>query len=336
VSETETKVTVEYRYYKDWVRRHTESNRFQSPQWHYNPPSKYQLGERKMTVSDARLSNGFQLAPDLVNQISDQDLIMHFASITHAHNNNLPVRLGRGDDLSYNGDAVISSGTLYFSPDSLTLDNNDQKYNGLLAPPGSQGTNNRMAVVSSLPLPKIGDVRVSWSEVVAPRDGVSILAQQQDETLIPWTHGDQGHNIYSLLIGKFNAESMIETYIGKNKFVTRILRFGGWAGSFVGLKLVLSCIPALVKLVPFGIGNILEPLANIAFSTVALGASFGLSAAVISVAWLRFRPLLSIGLAFASGAGFLGPLFYARWKRSPEVKVIDANLQTSDYARYAK
>ena len=124
---------------------------------------------------------------------------------------------------------------------------------------------------------------------------------------------------------------MIEKHIGKNKFITQLLRLGGWVGSFIGLNLLLSCIPALVKLMPFGIGDFLEPLAHIASSTIALGASFGLSAAVIAVAWLRFRPLLAAGLALVSGGGFFGPFFYARWKRSPEVMEMDAKLHSDEH-----
>ena len=95
------------------------------------------------------------------------------------------------------------------------------------------------------------------------------------------------------------------------------------------MNLVLSCIPALVKLLPLGVGRILAPLAQIATSTIAMGVSVGLSAAVISVAWVRFRPILATGLAIVSGVGFFGPFFYARAKRSPEVKEMDEQLYGS-------
>jgi len=121
---------------------------------------------------------------------------------------------------------------------------------------------------------------------------------------------------------------MLERLTGRNKFVTKVLRFGGWVGSFVGLKLMLSCVPALVRLLPLGVGSLLQPLALIATSTIAMGVSVGLSAAVIAAAWLRFRPLLASSLAFVSGAGFAGPLLYARAKRSNEVKEIDKILHS--------
>ena len=220
-----------------------------------------------------------------VNGISDR---------THHHCTSLVI-LGSGEDLPHTDDAVISSNMLYFSENKrsselLDLDHGSQQLDRI--------PSTRIAVVRSMPSPEVGDIRVSWLEVKAPSDGVSILSQQQNGKLVPWSHGDKGHNVYSLFPGRFTTETMVLELIGRSKFVTRLLRFGGWVGSFIGLNLVLFCIPALLKLASFGIGNILEPLAYIVTSTLALGASFGLSLAVILVAWLRFRPQLAADLAF--------------------------------------
>eukprot|EP00956_Cyclotella_meneghiniana_P031159 scaffold80901_cov26-Cyclotella_meneghiniana.AAC.1 len=120
---------------------------------------------------------------------------------------------------------------------------------------------------------------------------------------------------------------MIAHLMGRSKLTTKILRIGGWIGNFIGLNIVLSCIPALVKLLPFGLGHFLVPLVSLATSTIALGASTGLSFSVISVAWLRFRPIFAACLAIISGVGFLGPFYYARWKRSAEVFEMDEVLK---------
>ncbi|KAL9178382.1 hypothetical protein ACHAXT_000029 [Thalassiosira profunda] len=321
VSERETKVTVEYSYYKNWVMRPIPSDQFQSPGTHNNPPPRYPLGRSKLTANDARLSNGLRLRPSLVEQIGNGDRMMQFASSDIFAQAHYPsdVVLGRGGDLPQISDAVISSNHLYFSESKRPLE---------LERIGEGPSNNdHIPVVKAATRPEVGDVRVSWQEVTSPRDGVSILAQQQNEELVPWGHGDRGHNIYSLLVGEHTADAMIEHHIGRNRFITKLLRFGGWVGSFIGLNLILSCLPAIVKIVPFGIGDLLQPLASIAASTIAMGISVGLSGAVISVAWLRFRPLLAGGLALVSGAGFFGPLYYARWKRSTEVKAMDAVLK---------
>lgn len=339
VSERETRVNVEYHYHKTWTTKPIESNRFEAPTGHFNPYPKYRLGKDKITAHDVRLSNGLYLEPSLVDQIGNHDFILSLSTTSkYQGHGSSSVMLGRGEGLPYNDDAVVvsSNSALYFSESRspaalLALDSGRISSSSQLVDDSTK-KKNRIAVVRSMPRPEVGDVRVSWKEVTAPADGVSILAQQQGDKLVPWKHGGSrgGHEIYNLFPGKFSAQSMLEEFIGKNKFITKILRFGGWLGSFIGLNLILSCIPALVKLLPFGVGTILQPLALIATSTIAMGVSVGLSAAVVAVAWIRFRPLLATGLAFVSGAGFLGPFFYARAKRSPEVREMDAQLHADE------
>lgn len=326
VSETETKVEVYYRYNKQWTQKHTDSNRFQSPN-RYNPYPKYTLGRSVMTVSDAQMSNGLRVPPNLVNQIaSNNPLSISDMTAEHRHIAS-SVNLLNVEDIAGNNDAVILSNEnkLYISKNKSL---SELLALGLSQPGAVQKSN--IPIVRSLPYPEVGDIKVSWKEVTAPKEGVSIMAKQQDGKLVPWSHDSNGHTVYSLIPGKYSAKAIISHLIGRSKFITKALRIGGWIGNFIGLSLVLSCIPALVKLLPFGIGHLLEPLVSIATSTVALGASTGLSFSVISVAWLRFRPWFAAGLAIVSGAGFLGPFYYARWKRSPEVVELDVRLKADE------
>ena len=325
VSNRETKVHVYYRYNKMWSQRRIESNRFKSPN-HYNPPTKYYLGRSVMTVNDARVSNGLRVPPDLVNQLSSNSF-MHTGSIYPENNHVISaVNLLSADNLQTNNDAVIllNENKLYISGTKSPSDLLSLGY----SQPGIVTSSNVPAIRSS-PNPEIGDIKVSWSEVTAPIHGVSILAKQESGYLVPWSQSN-GHMIYNLLPGKFSAKTMISQLISRSKFTTKLLRIGGWIGSFIGFNLVLSCIPALIKLLPFGVGHILEPLVSIATSTIAFGVSTGLSLSVISVAWLRFRPLFAACLAIISSAGFLGPLYYAKWKRSAEVTEIDGILKSNE------
>ena len=115
---------------------------------------------------------------------------------------------------------------------------------------------------------------------------------------------------------------MIEKHIRRHKLITKTLRITGWAGNYYGLSLILGCIPAMIRILPFGIGSFIQPLANIATSTIALSVSVGLSGTVM--AWLRFRPFLATALAFISGLGLVSPFIFTRMKRS--VDVVDAKL----------
>ena len=325
VSNTKTKVKVSYRYNKMWSQKRIESNRFQSPN-HYNPTTRYHLGRSVMTVNDAQVSNGLRVPPDLVNQLSNNSF-MQSGNISPENNRVISsVNLMNADDLQTNNDAIIllNENKLYISgtksPSELLSLGHVQS---------SIVPRSNVPVMRSPPHPEVGDIKVSWSEVTAPMDGVSILAKQENGYLVPWSQNN-GHMIYSLIPGEFNAKSMILQLISRSKFITKLIRLGGWIGSFFGFNLVLSCIPALIKLLPFGIGHILEPLVSIATSTIAFGVSTGLSFSVISAAWLRFRPFFAACLAVISSAGFLGPLYYAKWKRSAEVTEIDEMLKSNE------
>lgn len=168
VGETQTRVAVEYRYHKEWNKSYVESNRFQST-GHHNPYPRYQLGRNKMTVDDARMSNGFRLQPDLVDQIGNPSFVSTISQ--HPSLNNChckaPVVLGTGEDLPYNGDAVISSNALYFSESRRPSELLALDYGSHLVEVRSP--ENRIPVVRSAPRAEVGDVRVSWTEVTAPR-----------------------------------------------------------------------------------------------------------------------------------------------------------------------
>ena len=332
VSETEVKVATEYRYHKEWSKRYRDSNMFESPEGHYNPPPSYQLGQQIYTVNDAKLSgSGFHIRPDLLKQISSPNYIMkvaggdNFQSIEYKR----PINLGMGEDLPHL-DAVISPRGLYYSSEignylqqPSYISYTDNKPLEVI-----DDTKQRTPVVKSEPQPIIGDVRVNWREVVAPSDGVSILAQQYNNELIPWynpnNNNDRGY-IYSLLPGQYTSKEMIEKHIEKHKLITKILRITGWVGSYYGLSLILGCIPAKIRTLPFGIGSFIQPLANIATSTIAFGVSVGLSGTVMALAWLRFRPFLATALAFISGLGLVSPFSFARMKRTDDV--VDAKSE---------
>jgi len=328
VSDTEVKVTTEYGYHKEWSKRFRESNRFESPGGHYNPPPSYQLGQQIYTVNDATLdSSGLHIRPDLINQIAHPDYIMkvagkginNFQSVEYKRR----INLGMGEDLPHRDNAVISPHGLYYSSE---LGNYRQQPSYISYTDNKpleviDDTKQRTPVVKFEPQPIIGDVRVNWREVIAPPDGVSILAQQYNNELIPWYNpNNDGGYIYSLLPGQYTAKEMIEKHIGKHKLITKILRVTGWVGSYYGLSLILGCIPAMIRALPFGIGSFVQPLANIATSTIALSVSVGLSGTVMALAWLRFRPFLATALAFISGLGFFSPyIITLRMKRTDEV-----------------
>lgn len=327
ISPSQTRVTTEYSYDTRWGSRHRDSNRFEAPSGHYNPLPRYFVGERTYTAKDARLSNGMRVGPELVDQLTASDWLLNLANsapqLDGGHHHKVPVNL-ENLHLQSEEKAVVSLNKLYISD---SIQTNNQLGSNLL-PSRNLSTNEdrRIPIARTLPSPQVGDMRVSWKEVLPPKEGVSVLAKQQGDELVPWSLGGGRHRLYSLLPGRHSAKEMIGQQITKSKFITKALRIGGWLGTFLGLKLILSCIPALLRLAPLGIGQLLAPLAGIATSTIALGVSVGLSGTIIAIAWLRFRPVLSGLIALVSTASFFGPFFYARWNRSAVVQEVDLEL----------
>lgn len=287
------------------------------------------MGKASQIVADTTVS-GLMVPPTLVRQVgSTRD-----------------VRIGNGSDLTLPDDTmdqdtayVISGHTLYMLDDPSSrptwhLAEDDTASPSEKRPPKRAVTtrqqHGRISVVRTTPpRPSVGDIRVSWKETIAPQEGVSILALQQDGELVPWTDTKTKRTLYHIQEGSWSSKQMIQQLLKRSKLMTNVLRCVGFFGNYFGWSGFLSFLPAIVQRIPF-LRFILAPLVGIATSLVAFGVSFGLSAAVFCLAWLRFRPLLAAGVAVLSGLGFYGPLYYAKFKRSPEVELMGESLMNGD------
>lgn len=140
--------------------------------------------------------------------------------------------------------------------------------------------------------PVIGDVRISWF-YIAPEQSISIIAQQTGSTFTPYVSKENGKKVSLLSMGIKNKEEMLSDAHSANSFTTWILRFVGWFVIFLGLCMILKPLSVLADVVPF-IGSLVATgttiLAFIISAMVAL--------ATIAIAWLFYRPLISVPLAF--------------------------------------
>ncbi|MFZ6015279.1 MAG: TMEM43 family protein [Patescibacteria group bacterium] len=143
--------------------------------------------------------------------------------------------------------------------------------------------------------PQIGDVRIKFS-IIKPVT-VSIVAVQRDNSFIPY-QAKAGNAIELLSMGGISADEMFQEAISANHALTWILRVMGILMIFIGLAIMLKPLSVLGSLVPFlgraiGMGTgILAFLLSIVFSFIT-----------IAVAWLYYRPLLSIILIAIAVAG---------------------------------
>lgn len=157
--------------------------------------------------------------------------------------------------------------------------------------------------------PQVGDYRVSF-ETVEPTDA-SVIAVQQNSSFATY-RAKAGDEIYMIHEGVASAEQMYKEAESSNAILTWILRFAGWLAMTIGLAMLfgpfitfLDVLPLLGSIFGFGVG------------LAAAIISFALSLTIIAVAWLFYRPVLSL-ILIAVVIGVV--LFYRYWaaqKRDP-------------------
>jgi hypothetical protein len=142
--------------------------------------------------------------------------------------------------------------------------------------------------------PRIGDMRVSYKAV--PAGQVSVIGRQSgsDFTDYPTKAGDK------LLIVKPGTKSAVEMFSDaqtENKMWTWIIRIVGAVMMFVGFQLIFAPLVVVADVVPM-IGNVLGAGASL----VSFIATAVLAPLVIAIAWLWYRPLVSIIVLAVGGA----------------------------------
>ena len=142
--------------------------------------------------------------------------------------------------------------------------------------------------------PEIGDLRVRFSAV--PTGEISVLAGLDGSTLGAWTAPDGG-TIAMAEPGLRTSGQMFGAAYRSNALTTWLVRAAGWLGIFVGLSILLRRIARRVP-----------PLADLQArlkGPIALTLALAWALAVVALAWVVFRPLMSLGLVAVSAILFL-------------------------------
>lgn len=146
--------------------------------------------------------------------------------------------------------------------------------------------------------PKPGDLRITFRTV--PNGPASFIGQQAGADLAEY-QTKAGDRLLMARSGLMSAPDMFKAAEDENRILTWIIRLVGVIVMFVGLALVLRPLVVVADVVPF-IGNILGAGAAL----VAAVITAVVAPLVIAIAWLWYRPLVSIiaiaiGLAVAFG-----------------------------------
>ncbi len=146
--------------------------------------------------------------------------------------------------------------------------------------------------------PAVGDLRVRFRSV--PATEVSVVARQTGDSLEPYVAAN-GEEIQLLRLGAVSAEAMFEGAEQANRTTTWIFRFLGFLAIFFGFSRVFKPLSVMGDVVPF-IGNALEKGTTL----FSLLLAVGLSAVIIAVAWLYYRPLLALSILALAALSLVG------------------------------
>ncbi len=162
----------------------------------------------------------------------------------------------------------------------------------------------------NLSSPKIGDVRISF--VYNNSTEVSVLAVQSGNSFIDFT-SEAGKNVNRVMDGAHNGQDMINVIVKENNMIKWILRAAGILLLALGFGTILKPLSAASSYIPL-VGNVVGAAVGLVSFLLALALGF----VIIAIAWIRFRPLLGIGLLVAVVAIIV--LLKMRSKKAVEAK----------------
>lgn len=170
-------------------------------------------------------------------------------------------------------------------------------------------TNEFFEISGTVPEPKVGDVRVTFS-AVRPHE-ITVVAAQSGDSFMSYT-AKTGKTISHVMEGAIDAAGVFAAAERGNKFLTWILRLLGFALMFFGVSMVLGPLRTLADVVPF-IGKIV----GFGIGVVAFMVAAPCAIATIGVAWIFYRPVLGITL-IALAVGIAVAVFVSRRKKKAD------------------
>ena len=157
-------------------------------------------------------------------------------------------------------------------------------------------TNEFFEITGTVPDPKVGDVRVTFS-VVRPHT-VTVVAAQNGDSFMAYT-AKTGSTISHVMEGAVDAAGVFAAAERGNTIITWFLRFIGCFLMLTGVKMVFGPLQVLSDVVPF-IGKIV----GFGIGAVAFLIAAPCALVTIAVAWLFYRPLLA-ALLIAAAVGIV-------------------------------
>lgn len=150
-------------------------------------------------------------------------------------------------------------------------------------------TNEFFEISGTVPEPRVGDIRVTFS-VVKPHV-VTVVAAQLGSSFMAYTAKSTKKQISHVMDGAIDAEGVFAAAERGNKILTWVLRLIGFFLMYRGLKAVLDPLVVLGDVVPF-IGTVI----GMGTSVVAFAVAAPCALVTIGAAWIFYRPVVGIAL----------------------------------------
>lgn len=153
--------------------------------------------------------------------------------------------------------------------------------------------------------PKVGDMRVSYLSV--PQATTLSIVGAQTSGMLQSYPTKSGSPILMVRTGTASADQMFAQAKATNKTMAWVFRGIGFVMVILGLKMVLGPLGVIGDVVPF-VGSIVR----MGTGFIATMAGLALGTITIAVAWLFYRPILSIILFAIIGGGVYGAIWWRR------------------------
>ena len=176
-----------------------------------------------------------------------------------------------------------------------------------------QAIDGRLYLAADPGQPRLGDLRISFT--VAPNGPASFIGRQSGADLVEY-QTRSGDRLLIARSGRVDASEMFQSAEQQNRTWTWLLRIAGLVVMLFGFVLLMVPLSTLTAFIPF-IGG----LARAALALLAAALTVLLGSVIIAVAWLWYRPLVSI-VVLVVGAGAAFGLRRLATRKSPPVVAV--------------
>ena len=156
--------------------------------------------------------------------------------------------------------------------------------------------------------PHVGDLRVSYH--VAPAGPVSMIGRQAGTDFAEY-QTKAGDRLLMVRAGTLSAGDMFKAAEEENRILTWVLRAVGVVAMFIGWMLMMRPLVVLADVIPF-LGSVMGAGTGL----VALLVTAVVAPVIIAIAWLWYRPLVSLGVLVVGGAVAYGIKVLAARRRA--------------------